>query len=291
MIRRISNAYLSVSAADMGAELQSVRAADGTEFIWQGDGRFWADRAPNLFPFTGRLIGGRYEMDGREYSMRIHGLTPYAAFREKYNDGTRLVMELESDEATMAVYPRHFVFQVIYELEENMLKICYRVENRDTRAMFFGLGGHPGFNVPLEKGLHFEDYRLRFEPCAPKRVLFSPDCFVSGETEPFPLEPGYTLPLRHGLFDDDAIFLEDAGRSVTLESAIGRASVNLSFPQMSCFGVWHMPGTDAPYVCLEPWCSLPARANMPTVFETHPGLIRLEPDAVYENRWSITFNT
>lgn len=36
MIRRISNAYLSVSAADMGAELQSVRAADGTEFIYSG---------------------------------------------------------------------------------------------------------------------------------------------------------------------------------------------------------------------------------------------------------------
>ena len=28
--------------------------------------------------------------------------------------------------------------------------------------MIFGFGGHPGFNVPLEKGKHFEDYRLRF---------------------------------------------------------------------------------------------------------------------------------
>ena len=28
--------------------------------------------------------------------------------------------------------------------------------------MYFGLGGHPGFNVPLEAGLSFEDYCLEF---------------------------------------------------------------------------------------------------------------------------------
>ena len=29
--------------------------------------------------------------------------------------------------------------------------------------MYFGVGGHPGFAVPLEKGLAFEDYCLQFE--------------------------------------------------------------------------------------------------------------------------------
>ena len=46
--------------------------------------------------------------------------------------------------------------------------------------MYFALGGHPGINVPLEDGLRFEDYALDFGACAPQRVEFTPDCFVTG---------------------------------------------------------------------------------------------------------------
>ena len=30
--------------------------------------------------------------------------------------------------------------------------------------MYFGIGGHPAFNVPLESSLTFEDYYLSFSP-------------------------------------------------------------------------------------------------------------------------------
>ena len=48
--------------------------------------------------------------------------------------------------------------------------------------MYFGLGGHPGFNVPLEAGLSLEDYCLEFsEKANPSRVLFTDDCYRTGE--------------------------------------------------------------------------------------------------------------
>ena len=51
--------------------------------------------------------------------------------------------------------------------------------------MYFGLGGHPGFNVPLTEGKRFEDYRLRFEnPCHPQNVSFNEACFVTGKQVP-----------------------------------------------------------------------------------------------------------
>lgn len=283
----ISNELLTVDVADQGAELQSIRWADGTEFLWQGEAKYWGRRAPNLFPFTGRLIGRSYELDGEKYSMPIHGLAPYMDFKQIYNDGTKLIMELTGREETLAVYPRHFSFNVIYELDGCRVNICYRIENLDGRTMYFGLGGHPGFNVPLEPGLRFEDYRIRFEKAMPQRVMFTPDGFVSGEFPDFPLEDGAALPLKHELFDDDAIFLRNAGHSVMLESPCGSISVILSFPDMDYIGAWHLPHSDAPYVCLEPWCSLPAQAGIPTVFEEHPDLLRLEPGETYENRWSI----
>ena len=55
--------------------------------------------------------------------------------------------------------------------------------------MFFGLGGHPGFRVPLEEGLAFEDYRVELSPEAgPVQVGFTPQHFLNGQDRPFPLD-------------------------------------------------------------------------------------------------------
>ena len=57
---------------------------------------------------------------------------------------------------------------------------------------------------------------------------------------------------------------------------------------MPYLGLWHMPGTDAPYICIEPWVSLPSEQDKVTVFEEQPDLITLEPGGQYENCWSIS---
>lgn len=192
----------------MGAQLWSICSHDGTEYLWQGDPAYWGDRALTLFPYVARLWQGRYEMDGETHSLPIHGFAPTSEFALAEKTNTRMVLALASSEETYARYPRRFTFRVIYALEDDALKVTYEVENRDERTMHFGLGGHPGFNVPLETGLRFEDYRLRFgAACAPVSVGFSEDCFVNGEDALFPLEDGCVLPLAHSLFDNDAIVL------------------------------------------------------------------------------------
>ena len=94
------------------------------------------------------------------------------------------------------------------------------------------------------------------------------------------------IPLRHEMFDDDAIVLKDMAREVTLE-ADGGCGVRVSFPQMPYLGIWHMPHTDAPYVCIEPWCSLPSRQDEIAEFETQPDLLRSEAGETYRNTWTI----
>lgn len=80
MIYTIQNEYLRVSAEDIGAQLQSIRTADRTEYLWQGDPQFWADRALNIFPFVARLKDRTYQMDGQLYQMDIHGFAPKSLF-------------------------------------------------------------------------------------------------------------------------------------------------------------------------------------------------------------------
>lgn len=288
MLLTIENERLRVSVQALGAQLWSIEDRDGVQYLWQGDAKYWADRALTIFPYVARLWQERYMLDGQMHEMPIHGFAPGSEFVLAEKTGQRMVLELRESERTLAQYPRRFVFRVIYALEGDVLAVTYEVRNADERAMYFGLGGHPGFNVPLEEGLRFEDYRLRFaSPCAPVRVGFSQDCFVTGEDAPFALEDGCLLKLRHNLFDDDAIVLRDMAREVTLEAPRGRRSITVSFPDMPYLGVWHWPKTDAPYVCIEPWSSLPARRGGVTELEKQADLIRLEPGQTYTNRWTI----
>lgn len=291
MLHTIKNAFLTVSAEEAGAQLRSVRSADGTEYLWQGHENYWTDRSPNLFPYVGRLKEGHYFVDGQDYTMRIHGIAPYRDFRLVKNDGTEMILELTDDAETRVQYPRQFAFRVIYRLEESTLQICYEVENRDEKTMYFGLGGHPGFQVPLTAGKAFEDYRLRFgEVTDCREVILTPDCFITDQTRPFPLVDGCILPLRHELFDNDAIVLTNMARSITLEAEGDRHSVTVTYPQMPYLGLWHRPKTDAPYVCIEPWCSLPSGADGVTVLEEKKDLLHLAPHGTYQNRWSIRIN-
>lgn len=288
MNHTIQNEFMTVTAAERGAELQSILSADGTEYLWQGNPAYWRGRALNIFPYVARLNEGRYYLDGQLHEMGIHGFARHRDFRLAESNGTKMVFELASDPETYAQYPRHCVFRIVYSLRENILETIYEVDNLDTRVMYFGLGGHPGFQVPLAKGKAFEDYRLRFEnPCSPRRVQFSPSCFVTGEQTPYALEDGQVISLRHELFDDDAIVLTGMDRTVTLEAEGDPHSITVSYPQMDYVGFWHKPHSDAPYVCIEPWCSLPAAEGGITVLEEQKDLIRLEPGKTYRNCWTI----
>ena len=108
-------------------------------------------------------------------------------------------------------------------------------------------------------------------------------------TPPIPRRTTASSPLRHNLFDDDAIVLRDMAYTVTLVSPLDTHSVTVSYPDMPYLGIWHMPRMDAPYVCIEPWRSLPAAAGQLTVFEQKPDLVRLAAGQTYRNRWTISF--
>lgn len=288
MIYKISNDRMTVEVSSLGAELQSIRSADGREYLWQGEPSIWSDRAPNLFPFVARLHDGVYSIDGNTYEMKIHGFVKSMELTCVERNDSYMVFELCANEETLSQYPRLFRFAVRYELIGNKLEISYIVENLDSRIMYFGLGGHPGFNIPIEKDKAFEDYSVVFsEVCDPKRIIFSDRVYVD-HTVDYPLENGTTLHLSHDLFDQDAIVLTDVPHSLDLSTDKGEERIHIEFPGMDYVGFWHRPKTEAPYVCVEPWVTLPGDEYAPTVFEEKKDLISLEPGDTYVNTWSIS---
>lgn len=287
MLHTISNKHLSVAVSGKGAELQSILRSDGTEYLWQGDPKYWSDRSLTIFPYVARLTNGQYELDGKHYPMKIHGIAMYETFSLSDQTEDRLVFELSDTPEIYANYPRHFLFRVTYSLHGNTLNTTYRVENRDSKSLYFGLGGHPGFNVPLLPETKFDDYSLRFsEPCNPVRVGFTENCFLDGTSSPYPLKQHQVLPLSHNLFDQDAIVLTDLPDQVTLELN-GAACLSVRYTGFPYLGIWHAPHTDAPYVCIEPWSSLPSTQDQIAVLEEQPDLLTLTPGQIYEISWQI----
>lgn len=55
----IENEKLRVRVSTKGAELQSIRGADGTEYLWQGDERFWAQPRDEHLPLRRPPDGGQ----------------------------------------------------------------------------------------------------------------------------------------------------------------------------------------------------------------------------------------
>ena len=289
MLYTIQNSQLCVTIDSLGAQLMSITAADGTEYLWGGDEAYWRNRAPNLFPYVGRLTEGRCTYGGKSYEMTRHGFANRTQFSALESGADHITLHMEDSGETRAVYPFAFAFDLVYALSGNTLSVTYRVTNRDGKEMYFGLGAHPGFRVPLEPGKAFTDYRLTFaQPCQPWQVLMSDDYLINGQEAPYPLEGGRSMPLRHDLFDHDAIILKNMDRTVTLSAGEGSRGVTVSYPRMRYLGVWHKPESDAPYVCLEPWLSLPSRHGVVEDLSQQNDLMALCPGETYENRWTVT---
>lgn len=285
----LENSRLRLTVDSLGAQMMSLQTLDGREYLWQGDPRYWCDRAPVLFPFVGRLTGNSYRYGGQVYSMGIHGFAAHQDFSCLCPKPNRLVLQLTDNGETREQYPFAFSLNIIYELIDNRVQVTYQVENSGTGILPFGIGGHPGFRVPLEEGEQFDDYVLEFTGgCQPDRVGFTPQVFLSGQDQAYPLKEGKYLPLRHDLFDQDAVILKNMSREVTLRSRLSPHGVQVSYPDMPYLGLWHMPNTDAPYLCIEPWSSLPARQDVVEDFACKSDLIQLGPGKTYVNTWSIT---
>ena len=77
-------------------------------------------------------------------------------------------------------------------------------------------------------------------------------------------------------------------REVTLRSKVSGRGVCVSYPDMPYLGIWHWPKTDAPYVCIEPWSSLPSRQGVVEEFTCKSDLIQLPAGKEYATTWSIT---
>lgn len=289
-ICEISNGMIAVSVESRGAELKSLRRVDGDkEYMWSGDGAYWGRTSPLLFPLVGGLKDGKYRYKGNTYTMAKHGIVREAEFKIMSHDESEIWFVLVADEETKKGYPFDFRLEVGYRLEENRVKVLWRVENPSEEIIYFSIGGHPGFNCPINQGESRDDYYIAFDAQECIRcTVIGDDGLASDHRIIYELEEGGLLPVREELFEKDALIMEDNQvHSISFLTPDKKPYIRVDF-DMPVVAVWTMAGKNAPFICVEPWCGICDHTNFTGTLEERKWGNQVEPGKRFAKEYSIT---
>jgi galactose mutarotase-like enzyme len=259
-----------------GAELCSLRNAEGKELLWQA-GEAWPRHSPLLFPIVGRLKNDELRHRGKTYPMTQHGVARDHRFEWLERGPASCKLLLVDNAATRARYPFAFRLEVACTVKDADLDIALAVTNTGNEMLPASIGAHPAFNWPLLPGLDKQDYALTFsdDEGAPIRRL------VGGLMLPTPQQTpirGKLLPLSERLFDADAIILNQLASTSVRFAAERGPSIEMSWNGFRELGVWSKPG-GVPFLCIEPWHGFASPVEFDGEFSDKPGLMHIAPSA------------
>ena len=215
-MEQIKNDQLTVEISSLGAELQSIKDAQGNEYLWDGDEQYWNRHSPILFPIVCGLWKDTYRIDGKEYQLGRHGFARDTEFQLISKGEDRITYALTDSEATLKDYPYHFNLAITYRLEGKKLHVIWHVANTDDKQIFFQIGGHPAFLVPgAEKGKELKG-QLKFDNPEPERLYGNVGgCVVEGYHK-VPTENGVWAFTEDSFADDAVIFDRSQLKKITL---------------------------------------------------------------------------
>ncbi|MFT3904533.1 MAG: aldose 1-epimerase family protein [Niabella sp.] len=284
----IENNLLKVTVSDEGAELQHmIYKPSAQEYIWCADPAYWGKKSPVLFPVVGTLKNDTYYYEGKAYSLPRHGFARTKKFSLIAQEAESLLFSLKDDKSTNEVYPFAFELQIKYTIEQETLSVSYIVKNPDSGDLYFSVGGHPAFAVPMFAGEAYEDYVLAFEQKETSgRWPISADGLIEQAPDDL-LQDESVLPLSKSLFHKDAVVLKYLKSSyVDLVSKKRQHGLRFNFPGFPYLGLW--AAKDADFVCIEPWCGIADSVQANQQLPDKEGMLRLEGGGVFERTWSVS---
>lgn len=284
----IQNNFLKAGIKTKGAELASLyNIQKKQEYMWGGDPQFWGKHSPVLFPVVGTLKDNSYHYNGQSYKLSRHGFAREMEFEVADQQPDSVKMLLKNSPETEKNYPFKFDFYIIYKLEAATLSVTYKVENAGEEAMWFSVGAHPAFKLPLFPGTSYDEYLLEFSQNEHlERWPISKDGLIEA-TEENLFGDSKLIPLSKSLFYKDAlVFKNMKSDKLVLRHVNGEIGFTFNFPGFPYLGIW--AAKDADFVCIEPWCGIADSVNSNQQFTEKEGIHQLAANRVFERTWSVT---
>jgi galactose mutarotase-like enzyme len=151
--------------------------------------------------------------------------------------------------------------------------------------MYFSVGGHPAFKVPLNENLQYGDYSLKFDDDTILNRYLLHEGLTGDSVQVLPLDE-HELRLDASLFYADAIVLKDLkSQQITLHSDKDPHGLTFQFEGFPYFGIW--AAKNAPFVCLEPWCGIADNIHHDEQLIHKEGINQLAGGESWERTWMV----
>ena len=287
MLHTIQNKVLKITVADRGAELKSITAlADGAEYLFDSNPTWWKFSSPVLFPIVGKLVNNKYRAEGREFTLPGHGFARTTDFWLVDATDDMLTFALESNAATLKVYPYEFRLEISFKIIGNEVKVLWKVVNVDDKEIYFSIGAHPAICCPLAYREKFEDCYLKFNRAEKSsRIPLTANGTLSHER--IPTLDGTELPLTYELFKGDAFVFDDLkSDEVTVCSRKSSKTITIRAKNFPYWGFWTPAQGGAPFICIEPWHGHADYEDFTGELKDKEGIIKLAVGATFETEMS-----
>jgi len=284
---QIKSGHYSAEVSTLGAELKSFKnEKTNTEYIWYGKAEFWYGTAPILFPIVGKLKDDEYIYEDKTYKMNQHGFARKSEFELKEKTKNSLLFVLHSNAETRKMFPFEFALEIGFEINENKLYVSNKVRNPSDGSLYFTIGAHPAFNLPLSNA-SLEDCYIEFDKNEDLELYSLEGGLLEKETKKYSLSQGNRIFLSKTIFDDDAlIFRNINSRSFTIGSTKSDYKLKLiNTGNAPHLGIWSKPA--APYVCIEPWHGHADFVDTNKNFMKKEGIVSLGANEVFETSYQL----
>ena len=286
-MEQIKNDKLTVTVSKHGAELQSIKDANGKEYLWQADPKFWDRHSPLLFPIVCGLWEDKYRVNGKEYKLGRHGFARDTDFKLIAQGDNQLVYCLNDSTETLKDYPYHFNLAVSYKITENKIKVVWHVENTDNKEIYFQIGGHPAFNVPDLKPGEPLVGTLKFDEEEPSRLYGNVGGCITPGYHKVKTEDGLYKFTQDDFKDDAVIFDHSQLKKISIINKDGKPEVTLDI-KTPAVGIWSPYGKDAHFVCIEPWYGIHDWAEYDGEFKDKYLMNKLLPGCSFMSEYTMT---
>lgn len=281
----IGSSALRASINPFGAELSSLRDAQGRELMTDADPAYWTGRAPILFPIVGRLNDDVLWLDGASYRLEKHGFARRSTFDPVDVTPTSALFRMTDNGSTREAFPFAFLLEIGFAIEGATLTMTAKIGNDGDAPMPFSFGWHPAFAWPLPGGAAKTDHAITFETDEPEPLRGLNEAGLIAEDRPTPVV-GKRLALRDALFENDALIWNPIhSQRLTYGSDAG-TRLNIAFPDTPRLGIWTKPG--AAFLCIEPWHGIADPVGYQGDFREKPGVISIAPGAQHSAIMQVT---
>ena len=237
----------------LGAELFSVARrnlnGDWRGFLWRDNAiapgeAGWANHATVMGYYLHRLKNERTVYRGHEMRGGTHSFLRRKTWHLHEVRANSLTYRVTPDDYERIEYPYRVSLDLTYTVERDTIRVQFAFTNHEDVTTHVEFGLHPGFGATAFDSFHLE------MPAGVYRRWFSPDNFLSGETEEIHFSGG-EMPFDRAKLPGSYIleFLDVTDRRFTFSDPPSNRRVTIDMAEAPYVTLW---SDGNPFLCVEP---------------------------------------